>query len=412
MQPSLATGYAAAATSPASLVARPGIAVVTRLPYRTRPGLSQPMDSLTQIALGAAVGTAVLGRKVGPKAALWGAVCGTLPDLDVLVNYGDPVRDFTFHRAESHSLFWLTLVSPVLAWLIHRLHRRAGATYREWLLLVWLALVTHALLDAMTVYGTQLLLPFSDYPVGLGSVFIIDPLYTVPLLAGVAAWLALRRRDPARALRWNTAGLALGTLYLGWTVAAQAHVAGVAHRSLAATPLADGRLLVTPTPFNSLLWRIVVMDDGGYYEGFRSLLDRRAEVRLERHASDARLLDGLQDDWTVRRLAWFSKGFYAVHARPGSTPVAAGSASTVGQLLGLVETAAAHDALPGGDGVPVVMTDLRMGQTPWFVFAFVVAEHDGTGVVAVPSRQVPTARPPLDALPRLWRRIWDEDLIL
>ena len=63
------------------------------------------MDSLTQIALGAAVGTAVLGRKVGPRAALWGAVCGTLPDLDVLLPYGDPVRDFTFHRAESHSIF-------------------------------------------------------------------------------------------------------------------------------------------------------------------------------------------------------------------------------------------------------------------------------------------------------------------
>ena len=66
------------------------------------------MDSLSQIALGAAVGTAVLGRRVGAKAAVWGAVCGTLPDLDVLISHGDPVRDFTFHRAESHALFWLS----------------------------------------------------------------------------------------------------------------------------------------------------------------------------------------------------------------------------------------------------------------------------------------------------------------
>ena len=160
------------------------------------------MDSLTQIALGAAVGTAVLGRKVGPRAALWGAVCGTLPDLDVLLPYGDPVRDFTFHRAESHSLFWLTVASPALALLIHRLHRRAGASYREWLALVWLALVTHPLLDAMTVYGTQVLLPFSDYPVGVGSVFIIDPLYTVPLIAGIVglAVAAQSRPGPRAAL--------------------------------------------------------------------------------------------------------------------------------------------------------------------------------------------------------------------
>jgi integrase len=41
------------------------------------------MDSLTHIVLGAAVGTAVLGRKVGARAALWGAACATLPDLDL-----------------------------------------------------------------------------------------------------------------------------------------------------------------------------------------------------------------------------------------------------------------------------------------------------------------------------------------
>ena len=109
------------------------------------------MDSLTQIALGAAVGTAVLGREVGARAAFWGAVCGTLPDLDVLVPYGDPVRDFTFHRAESHALFWLTVASPGIAWVIARLNRKSGASFREWWLLAWLALVTHTLLDAFTI---------------------------------------------------------------------------------------------------------------------------------------------------------------------------------------------------------------------------------------------------------------------
>jgi inner membrane protein len=367
------------------------------------------MDSLTQIALGAAVGTAVLGRKVGARAAVWGAVCGTLPDLDVLLPYGDPVRDFTFHRAESHSLFWLTVASPFIAWVIARLNRRAGASFREWWLLAWLALATHPLLDAFTIYGTQLLLPFSDYPVGVGSVFIIDPLYTVPLMVSVVAALWLRGRDPARATRWNATGLALSTLYLGWGVAAQSHVEGVVHRTVAATPLADARALVTPTPFNTLLWRVVVMDDDGYHEGYYSLLDDRPQVRLTRHASDTRLLEPLRDDWTVRRLAWFSKGFYSVNEAPADALVARGSASTLGQLLGLVETAQAAGAVPDPGGVPVVMTDLRMGQTPWFVFAFVVGERAGDRVSAIPALQVPSRRPPEQVLPRLWARIWDEN---
>jgi inner membrane protein len=367
------------------------------------------MDSLTQIALGAAVGTAVLGRRVGARAAFWGAAVATLPDLDVLLAYGDPVKDFTFHRAESHSLFWLTAVSPLLAWLLAALNRRAGAGFRDWWLLTWLALVTHPLLDAFTVYGTQLLLPFSDYPVGVGSVFIIDPLYTVPLIVGVTGALWLRSRDPDRARRWNAAGLALSTLYLGWTVAAQSHVEGVVHRTLAATPLAQAKALVTPTPFNSLLWRVVVMDDGGYHEGYYSLLDDRPYVRLERHASDSSLLEPLRSDWSVQRLAWFSKGFYRVSEAPPGTRIATGSASSLSQLLGLVDTAVAAGALDEPAGTPVVLTDLRMGQTPWFVFSFVVGVREGDRVVPVRPLQVPSERPPADALPRLWRRIWNPD---
>jgi inner membrane protein len=341
------------------------------------------MDSLTQIVLGAAVGTAVLGRKAGGvRAAVWGGLCGTLPDLDVLVPYGDPVRDFTFHRAESHSIFWLSVVAPALAWLMARIHRAAdaaaGIRYRDWWLLAWLVLVTHAGLDAFTVYGTQLLLPFSDYPVGLGSVFIIDPLYTVPLLVGLTAALGWRHHEPARAARWNALGLGASTLYLAWTVAAQAHVLGQVNRSLAATPLADGRVLATPTPFNSLLWRVVIVDEGAYYEGHVSLFDGRDRVRLVRHDNPTHLLDAVADDWTVRRLAWFSKGFYGVRQARG-------------------------------DATQLVMTDLRMGQTPWFVFAFVVAEHDGARMVPVAPRQLAPERPPVTALAWLWRRILDAD---
>jgi inner membrane protein len=94
---------------------------------------------------------------------------------------------------------------------------------------MWLALVTHPLLDAMTVYGTQLALPFSNHPYGVGSVFIIDPLYTVPLLVG-GMW-ALVSRGARRGLAANAVGLAISTAYLGWTFAAQQHVENIAPHS-------------------------------------------------------------------------------------------------------------------------------------------------------------------------------------
>lgn len=154
------------------------------------------MDSVSQIALGAAVGVATMGRRTAPwKAALWGGLCGTLPDLDALIDHGDAVSNMTLHRAETHALFWLTLASPVLAGLAAVLARERDR-FGRWWLATWLVLVTHPLLDAMTVYGTQLALPFSDWPWGVGSVFIIDPLYTLPLLIGLAVSLA--RRGAAR----------------------------------------------------------------------------------------------------------------------------------------------------------------------------------------------------------------------
>jgi len=78
------------------------------------------MDSLSQIALGAAVGYAVLGPTIGKRALLIGAATGTLPDLDVIVPYTDAVESFTYHRSWSHSIFILTLLSWPLAWLLRR----------------------------------------------------------------------------------------------------------------------------------------------------------------------------------------------------------------------------------------------------------------------------------------------------
>ena len=81
------------------------------------------MDSLTQVALGAAVGVAVMRRRTALwKSVLWGAVAGTLPDLDVLIDHGDPVLNMVLHRAETHALFWLSLFSLPLTALVVTLH--------------------------------------------------------------------------------------------------------------------------------------------------------------------------------------------------------------------------------------------------------------------------------------------------
>jgi inner membrane protein len=330
------------------------------------------MDSLSQVALGAAVGVAVMGRRTAAwKAALWGGLCGTLPDLDAFIDHGDAIRNMTQHRAETHALFWLTLAAPPIAWVVARVSGE-GALFRRWWLAVWLALVTHPMLDTMTVYGTQLALPFSDRPYGVGSVFIIDPLYTLPLLVGLA--LVLFRRD-GRGLRWNAAGLVLSTAYLAWGVAAQQHVQQIAEASLRAQGIAAQRVLVTPTAFNSVLWRVVAMEPDAYHEGFHSLLDKEPRMRFDRFARGEQLYRELQHDGRVQRIAWFSGGYFKLWERDGQ----------------------------------VGITDLRMGQEPSYTFSFVIAERLSALKPVAPRRV--GARPDASrVLPWMWRRMGGEVL--
>lgn len=379
------------------------------------------MDSLSQLALGAAVGVAVMGRRTALwKAAMWGGVLGTLPDLDALIDHGDPVLNMVLHRAETHALFWQSLAALPLAALITFLTRAGPAlpagsglasgpglqvagsppatrwsAFPAWLLTVWLVLVTHALLDAMTVYGTRLALPFSAQPYGVGSIFIIDPLYTLPLLLGLLATLLSRSGRAASATeasppslggrraqagRWNLIGLALSTAYLGWSAAAQHHVAGLVREQLAQGPEAGSveRVLVTPTPFNTALWRVVVMRPDRYEEGFYALADQGRPVRFRAYARDAELFKQVQAMEAVGHIAAFSRGFFRVDERDGA----------------------------------VRITDLRMGQEPSYVFSFEVARRGSALQPLQPTRSV-GGRDDVDVaagLRWLWARAGGQDL--
>ena len=311
------------------------------------------MDSLSQLALGASVTLAVMGRRTAAwKAVAWGAAAGTLPDLDALVDHGDAIANMVLHRAESHSLLFLALLAWPMGWLAARVHNEAVWATRGAVAL-GLALVTHPLLDWMTVYGTQLWQPFTDEAYGLGSMFIIDPLYTLPLVAGVV-WALVR---PTQATGWgglrlNRLALALSTAYLAWSALAQAWVGQHAVASLQAAGLPHDRVLVTPAPLNTVLWRVVAMDNGRYHEGFYSLLDAGRPVRFVAHADGAALKAQHAAHPQVARMARFTDGFYRL--------------ATDGQ---------GH----------LWLTDLRMGQEPAYVF------HFDLGLPPPPGQPVPVA---------------------
>ncbi|MBE1286857.1 MAG: metal-dependent hydrolase [Alteromonadaceae bacterium] len=329
------------------------------------------MDSITQIALGATVGYAIMGSKVGKRAALYGAVLGTLPDLDVLIPYGGDIENFTYHRGFSHSFLVHALISPILAWLFCKLHPQTKTHFARWAVMAFTVLATHALIDGLTVYGTQVFWGLTEYPFAYSIFFIIDPLYTLPLLIPTLLYLS-PRISLERLRRLTFWGLGISVGYMLWAIAAKQYIDYINHHALAAQGIDDSVYVSTPAPLTTLLWRSVVVEDDAYYEIYTSIFDYVHEVSITRYPTQPELLNSIVDEWHVQRLQWFTKGLYSVKQ---------------------VEN-------------EVILTDLRMGVENAYVFTFAVGQVNGSDIVLGNLRQIEN-RPSFAGLPLIWQRIVD-----
>ncbi|MBL6444956.1 metal-dependent hydrolase [Fulvivirga sp. 29W222] len=271
------------------------------------------MDSVTQVLLGAAVGEAVAGKKVGNKAIMWGAICGTIPDLDVIGRYFlDTVEALDFHRGISHSLLFAIVVSPVLGYGISRLYSQASATWKDWTLLVFLGLFTHALLDCFTTWGTQLFWPVGDR-VAFKSVFVIDPLYSLPLLVCLA-WLIFLPRGSSKRKRLNNAGLILSSVYLMLTLVAKHQANQVFENSFDAQGMVVERYDSRPAPLNIVLWTVNAETREGYYIGYYSFLDIGQKIKYNFFPKSHYLLENYRENEKVKKLVEITEGWYTVEA--------------------------------------------------------------------------------------------------
>ena len=339
------------------------------------------MDSLSQIVLGAAVGEAVLGRRIGNRAMIWGAVAGTIPDMDVLGKYFlSELDNLAFHLGISHSLLFCLIGSVVFGWVTDRLYRSRhhawlaigtkaaaavvvgfvvnfltqifapgawwpvavygaliafwlwkhgqsryfegnweapDADVKGWVLLFFWGFLTHILLDCFTTYGTQVFAPFSNERVAWGTVSVVDPLYTMPFLLCLLVAARFVRHDSRRQL-WNRLGLAWSCLYLALTVVNHSRVQHTVEAALQDQGRSFEQFLITPTIFNNLLWNVVVDAGDEFLLAQHSILDE-IPVAFYSASKGYDLLHNMDADETIGVLQWFSAGYLnAVRRNDGS----------------------------------------------------------------------------------------------
>ncbi|MCP5203014.1 MAG: metal-dependent hydrolase [Pseudomonadales bacterium] len=272
------------------------------------------MDPLTQGLLGAALPQATAAK--GKGAAIAGALgffAGMAADLDVLIRSStDPLLFLEYHRQFTHSLIFIPIGGLLCAAVLHAvLGRRRGLSFRQSWLFCTLGYATHALLDACTTYGTMLLWPFSNQRIAWNTISIIDPLFTLPLLAAVV--LAGRRGRPLFA----RLGLAWVCLYMALGLWQRNEAVAMGHALAAQRGHVPLRLEAKPSFANILVWKVVYeTPDRFYVDAVRAGWSPRVfpgssvyKLDVDR---DLPWLDrASQQARDIERFAWFSNGYIA-----------------------------------------------------------------------------------------------------
>ncbi len=274
------------------------------------------MDSLTQATLGAAIGEILLGKKIGSKGAILGAVIATIPDLDVvLLPFYSAVERISIHRGFSHSIMFSLIGSILIAFVLSKITWTKQILYLRLWAFCWLSLITHMLLDAFTTYGTQLFLPFSNYRVSFDSINIVDPFYTLPLLLGLILSLTYFRNKNSRIL-YSKIGLSISSLYLLLTLGIKVCVNQKFDKTLISQGVDYNSLLTVPVKIGSVNWYGVAKTNNSLFIGRYNNLSQNPIIFTEFPINNY-LLDDIPTELSST-LKWFSKGFYTVAESNGN----------------------------------------------------------------------------------------------
>lgn len=225
------------------------------------------MDPVTQGALGAALPQSIRAKRSGHReiqtalAGFLGMLGGMAADLDILISSNtDPLLFLTYHRQFTHSFVFIPFGGLIVALFLHAIVRRRWTIgFWQTVLLCSLGYATHALLDTATSYGTMLLWPFSETRFSWSIISIVDPLFTLPLLASVL--MAGIRNQP----RYARIGLVWALLYLGTGWFQHQAAREIAENLATSRGHAPLRYEIKPSFGNLLVWRSVYETEDRFF---------------------------------------------------------------------------------------------------------------------------------------------------
>jgi inner membrane protein len=276
------------------------------------------MDSLTQIVLGAAVGEILLGKKLGWKAQLLGAIGGTIPDLDILVNLftNDELIKLLAHRSYTHALFMQLFIALPLAFFSSKIDK-VNYKFKHYFWFWYLVFVTHSLLDSFTAYGTQLFLPFSNQLVAFNIVSVVDILYTLPFLFLIFLCLFYNKENPKR-IKIAILALVISTSYLSINSIIKYNLHQKYKKELGLQKIDYEKLSTNPTIFSGFLWNAVIKTNDTIYCSEYSIFQKNKKIAFVAYAQNKDFEKGFEGN-VLNSLKWFANDFYILEKEGNDT---------------------------------------------------------------------------------------------
>ena len=188
-----------------------------------------------------------------------GCAAAAFPDIDFALRLIDTLTYLNWHQGPTHSLILLPLWAWLLAWLASRLARKRYAWqlfYRP----ACLGLAIHIAGDLITSYGLMLFAPFSTERFSLPLVFVIDPWFSLIIIAGlVTSWRYPQQRIPAIVALIVLCG------YVIFLSTLRQQAIAIANRYVESQTISHPQIDVLPQPLSPFHWKIIIRDRETYH---------------------------------------------------------------------------------------------------------------------------------------------------
>lgn len=266
------------------------------------------MDSLTQIVVGIATAEAVLGKQLKNKSFIYGAIIGTLPDLDIWFGkLFDPLTAISIHRGLSHSIIFYLFLSVFLGSLIFKIEKRKIKLFHA-IHATFLILFTHSIIDAFTTWGTQIFWPL-PYKVALKSIFVIDIFYTIPWI--ICLYFVFKNQDFINRKKWLIRGFYITTAYLILGLGIKTYVVNKFEKALSSQNIEYTEIIVKPTFSNIILWNANVMTKDSFLLADYSLFDSKPII-FDSYLKNDNLASSYKNHPEFKQLIAISEGWYTL----------------------------------------------------------------------------------------------------